>query len=92
MIFKRTPSQIGCHVELCHPPKIVDKVKKIFDLLRTGQKDQVTMWFKSESMGKFVYVVYKAVRDDQGEFQGVLEYVQDIQPFFEIDSDFHREI
>ncbi|WP_256867076.1 PAS domain-containing protein, partial [Streptococcus suis] len=51
-----------------------------------------TMWFKSESMGKFVYVVYKAVRDDQGEFQGVLEYVQDIQPFFEIDSDFHRDI
>ncbi|HEP1786461.1 TPA: DUF438 domain-containing protein [Streptococcus suis] len=92
MIFKRTPSQIGRHVELCHPPKIVDKVKKIFDLLRTGQKDQVTMWFKSESMGKFVYVVYKAVRDDQGEFQGVLEYVQDIQPFFEIESDFHRDI
>ncbi|MDW8751159.1 DUF438 domain-containing protein [Streptococcus suis] len=92
MIFKRTPSQIGRHVELCHPPKIVDKVKKIFELLRTGQKDQVTMWFKSESMGKFVYVVYKAVRDDQGEFQGVLEYVQDIQPFFEIDSDFHRDI
>ncbi|MEG3310508.1 DUF438 domain-containing protein [Streptococcus sp. SS-4456] len=92
MIFKRTPSQIGRHVELCHPPKIVDKVKKIFDLLRTGQKDQVTMWFKPESMGKFVYVVYKAVRDDQGEFQGVLEYVQDIQPFFEIDSDFHRDI
>ncbi|MEG3253537.1 DUF438 domain-containing protein [Streptococcus suis] len=92
MIFKRTPSQIGRHVELCHPPKIVDKVKKIFELLRTGQKDQVTMWFKSESMGKFVYVVYKAVRDDQGEFQGVLEYVQDIQPFFEIDRDFHRDI
>ncbi len=38
MIFKRTPSQIGRHVELCHPPKIVDKVKKIFELLRTGQK------------------------------------------------------
>lgn len=92
MIFKRTPSQIGRHVELCHPPKILDKVKKIFELLRTGQKDQVTMWFKSDSMGKFVYVVYKAVRDDQGEFQGVLEYVQDIQPFFEIDSDFHRDI
>ncbi len=31
MIFKRTPSQIGRHVELCHPPKIVDKVKKILN-------------------------------------------------------------
>ena len=92
MIFKRTPSQIGRSVELCHPPKLVDKVKKIFDLLRSGEKEHVTMWFKSESMGKFVYVVYKAVRDQKGEFQGVLEYVQDIQPFFELDSDFHRDI
>ncbi|WP_155970957.1 DUF438 domain-containing protein [Streptococcus ruminantium] len=92
MIFKRTPSQIGRHVELCHPPKILDKVKKIFDLLRTGQKEQVSMWFKSETMGKFVYVVYKAVRDNQGEFQGVLEYVQDIQPFFDLEGEFHRDI
>ncbi len=46
------------------------------------------MWFKSESMGKFVYVVYKAVRDDQGEFQGVLEYVQDIQPFLRLTAIF----
>lgn len=34
MIFKRTPSQIGRHVELCHPPKVLDKVKKVFALLR----------------------------------------------------------
>ncbi len=46
------------------------------------------MWFKSESMGKFVYVVYKAVRDDQGEFQGVLEYVQNIQPFLRLTAIF----
>lgn len=92
MIFKRTPSQVGRHVELCHPPKLVEKVKRIFDLLRTGQKEQVDMWFKSQTMGKFVYVVYKAVRDEAGEFQGVLEYVQDIQPFFELDSEMHRDI
>lgn len=92
MIFKRTPSQIGRHVELCHPPKILDKVKKIFQLLRTGQKDKVTMWFKSESLGKFVHVTYAAVHDEQGDFQGVLEYVQDIQDFFELDGDVMREI
>ncbi len=26
MIFKRTPSQVGRNVELCHPPKYLDKV------------------------------------------------------------------
>ena len=50
------------------------------------------MWFKSERLGKFVYVTYAAVRDDQADFQGVLEYVQDIQPFFELESDLNRDI
>ena len=49
------------------------------------------MWFKSESRGKFVHVTYAAVRDEDGDFQGVLEYVQDIQPYREIDTDFIEE-
>lgn len=92
MIFKRTPSQVGRHVELCHPPKVLDKVKKIFELLRSGQRDKVDMWFKSEKLNKFVYVTYAAVRNETGDFQGVLEYVQDIQPFLELDSDFNRDV
>ena len=92
MIFKRTPSQIGRNVELCHPPKILDKVRQIFKALREGERDKFEMWFKSESRGKFVHVTYAAVRDEDGEFQGVLEYVQDIQPFRDIDSDFYRDL
>ena len=53
-----------------------------------GKKDKYEMWFKSESRGKFVHVAYAAVHDQAGEFQGVLEYVQDIQPYREIDTDF----
>ncbi len=29
MIFKRNPSQIGRHLEVCHPPRVVGKVKEI---------------------------------------------------------------
>ena len=92
MIFKRTPSQIGRNVELCHPPKLLDKVRRIFKVLREGERSKFEMWFKSESRGKFVHVTYAAVRDEAGEFQGVLEYVQDIQPFRDIDSDFYRDL
>lgn len=92
MVFKRTKSQIGRHVDLCHPPKILERVRAIFDLLRSGRKNQVDMWFKSDKTGKFIYVVYKAVRNAEGEFQGVLEYVQDIQPFFELGSDMKRDL
>ena len=92
MIFKRTPSQIGRNVELCHPPKFLNKVRRIFKALREGERDKFEMWFKSESRAKFVHVTYAAVRDKDGEFQGVLEYVQDIQPFRDIDSDFYRDL
>lgn len=92
MIFKRTPSQIGRHVELCHPPRVLEKVKKIFSLLRSGERNKVTMWYKSERSGKFIYVTYAAVRDRKGDFQGVLEYVQDIQVFRDLDGDASRNI
>lgn len=90
MIFKRTPSQVGRNVELCHPPRFLEKVRQIFKILREGKRDKFEMWFKSESRGKFVHVTYAAVHDEAGEFQGVLEYVQDIQPFREIDGDVYR--
>lgn len=92
MVFKRTPSQIGRNVELCHPPKVLDKVKKVFKLLRSGERDKVVMRFKSEKMEKFIHITYAAVRDENGDFQGVLEYVQDIQEFLDIDSDVKRDI
>lgn len=92
MIFKRTPSQVGRNVELCHPPKLLPKVKAIFSALRSGEKDKFVMWFKSESREQFVHVTYAAVRDEAGEFQGVLEYVQDIAPYRAIETDFYRGI
>ncbi|MGT2833592.1 DUF438 domain-containing protein [Streptococcus halotolerans] len=92
MIFKRNPSQIGRHVELCHPPRVLEKVKKVMELLKSGQKDKVTMWFKSEKREMFVHITYAAVRNAHGDFEGVLEYVQEIQDFRAIDTDFNRDI
>lgn len=92
MIFKRNPSQVGRHVELCHPPRVLEKVKKVIELLKSGQKDKVTMWFKSEKREIFVHITYAAVRNADGEFEGVLEYVQEIQDFRGIDTDFNRDI
>ena len=34
----------------------------------------------SLSRSESVHITYAAVHDEDGEFQGVLEYVQDIQP------------
>ena len=76
-IFKRTKSAIGRDVINCHPPKSHAIVTKLFEQLRSGQKEE--MWFKKED--KMIHVTYHAVRNAQGEYMGVLEYVQNIAPY-----------
>ena len=78
-IFKRTKSAIGRDVINCHPPKSHAIVKQLFEQLKSGQKEKEEMWFKKED--KMIHVTYHAVRNAQGEYMGVLEYVQNIAPY-----------
>lgn len=78
-IFKRTKSAIGRDVINCHPPKSHAIVNQLFEQLRSGQKEKEEMWFKKED--KMIHVTYHAVRNAQGEYMGVLEYVQNIAPY-----------
>ena len=78
-IFQRTKSAIGRDVINCHPPKSHAIVTELFEQLRSGQKEKEQMWFKKED--KMIHVTYHAVRNAQGEYMGVLEYVQNIAPY-----------
>jgi len=81
-IFHRTKTIIGRKVENCHPPTSVHIVEKLVEELKAGRKDSEGFWIK---MGeKYVYIQYFAVRDQNGEFLGVLEVTQDIKPLQEI--------
>lgn len=82
MMFIRTPISIGRNVANCHPPKSLSKVMAIIRDLKTKQRESESMWFKKD--GKFIYVTYKALFDEDDEYVGILEYVQDIQPFFDL--------
>mgnify|MGYP001251301897 CR=1 FL=1 len=88
MMLPRTPSSIGRNVAHCHPPKSLKKVMTLMRELSTGKSKSESMWFK---MGdRYVHITYKAIFSDDGEFLGILEYVQDIQPFFELPSEVKR--
>ena len=76
-IFMRTKSALGRQVENCHPPKSVALMRQLVSELKSGKKDQETMWY--EESGKFIVVNYCALRDEDGTYMGVLEYVQEAQ-------------
>lgn len=81
-IFPRTTTIIGRNVSNCHPPASVHIVEGIVEDLKSGKKDHEDFWIKMKD--KYVYIRYFAVRDDKGEYLGVVEVSQDIKPIQEI--------
>lgn len=81
-IFPRTKAVIGRQVQNCHPPASVHIVEQIVEDLKSGKKDHEDFWIKMKD--KYVSIRYFAVRDQKGEFLGVLEFTQDIGPIQEI--------
>ena len=83
--FPRTRAIIGRNVSNCHPPSSVHVVEKIVEDFKAGRKDQEDFWIR---MGeKYVLIRYYAVRSEQGEYLGVLEVTQDIQPLQELSGE-----
>lgn len=75
-IFVRSRSVIGRQVVKCHPGKSVDKVKEIVNGFKSGDLDKAEFWI---NMGdQTVYIRYFPVRNEGGEYLGVLEVTQEI--------------
>lgn len=74
-IFPRSANVIGREVKNCHPAKSVHVVEEIIEKFRSGEQSQAEFWINKP--GLFIYVLYTAVRDDNGIFRGVLEMMQD---------------
>ncbi len=75
-IFVRTRAIIGRRVENCHPPQSVDKVQKIVSSFKDGTRDSAEFWINLK--GKMIYIIFFAVRDENGRYMGALEVAQDI--------------
>ena len=85
-LFPRVPSAIGRHVKMCHPPRSLDMVMALIDDLKHKRRTSESMWFH-RSDGRFAYVTYIGVFDDQDQYMGVLEYVHDIAPLLDLGPD-----
>lgn len=85
-LFPRVPSAIGRHVKMCHPPRSLDMVMTLIDDLKHKRRASESMWFH-RSDGRFAYVTYIGVFDDQDQYMGVLEYVHDIAPLLDLGPD-----
>jgi hypothetical protein len=74
--FTRSKAIIGRKVHNCHPPESVHVVKKIIQSFKSGKKEKESFWIQMK--GKFILIQYFAVRDEEGNYKGVIEVSQDI--------------
>ncbi|MBS9775623.1 MAG: PAS domain-containing protein [Fusobacterium sp.] len=74
-VFPRSSGVIGRDVKNCHPAGSVYIVEEIIDKFRKGEQEQVEFWINKPDL--FIYIIYTAVRDEKGNFRGVLEMMQD---------------
>lgn len=84
-IFQRPKTIIGRDVSLCHPPASVHVVDKIVENFKSGKKDYEDFWIQRGDM--FVLIRYFAVRDNDGNYLGVLETTQNIKPLRDLEGE-----
>ena len=84
-IFPRTPAIIGRKVERCHPPESVHVVTQIVEDFRAGTRDTAEFWINMK--GNLIYIRYFAVRDEQGEYQGVVEVTQNVTAIKQLEGE-----
>ena len=74
-VFPRSKNVIGRDVKNCHPKASVHIVEEIIEKFRSGEQDKAEFWINKPDL--FIYIIYYAVRDENGKFRGVLEMMQD---------------
>ncbi len=74
-VFPRSRNVIGRDVKNCHPRTSVHIVEEIIEKFRSGEQSRAEFWINKP--GLFIYILYVAVRDEAGNFKGVLEMMQD---------------
>lgn len=72
----RVPSLLGRKIEACHPSKLVKFVNEMIRAFKANEQNEAEFW--GEKNGKFIYTIYIALRDENGNYKGIIQCKQDI--------------
>lgn len=80
MLADRVPGQVGNPLVLCHPERSLGSVEWVIQQLRSGKQDAVRVNVPTHGPDKFVVHNYQAMRDEEGNYKGINEYILDFKP------------
>ena len=83
MLAPREPKQVGDPMDAVHPPRAIKGVKHVISALRNGTS-LVEMPVPGNKLNeRHIMHYYKAMRDSEGNYRGVNEWVLDLWPIVE---------
>lgn len=83
MLASRNPGQVGNPLGACHPDYTHKNVEWVIQQLRAGKIDTFRINVPTHGPDKYVVHSYSGLRDEEGNYVGINEYVQDIQPIID---------
>ena len=75
-LFNRSPEIIGTDVRKCHAESSYKTIDDMIAKFKSGEKDYAESWIQHE--GKLIHIIYYAIRDEKGNYRGIMEWTQDI--------------
>ncbi len=90
-VFKRPKGVVGRDVRDCHPQQSLDKVERIIEEMRAGERDKARFWIdmdlESEGEPQKILIEYYALRDPQGEYLGCVEVTQNVTEIQDLEGE-----
>lgn len=89
-LFPREHSALNRDVRTCHPKKSLEVVTKILEDMKAKRRETAEFWIdmKTESgQTEKVYILYIALRDDEGYYLGCLEVTQRVDRIRELSGE-----
>ncbi len=83
MLADRHPRQVGSPLASCHPESTYKNVEWVIQQLRSGKLETFEINVPTHGPDKYVVHNYAAMKDKDGNYAGINEYVLDIQPIID---------
>lgn len=80
MLAARAPEQVGDALTEGHPEAAQQNMQRALDMFYAGEETFFQRKADSDNEDEFVVITYQAVYDENGEYKGITQYAQDIQP------------
>lgn len=83
MLAARAPEQVGDALTEGHPEEAQQNMQRALDLFYAGEIDFFQRVAPTDNEDEFKVITYQGVYDEEGEYRGINQYAQDLQPIID---------